>query len=64
MSKKKSRSFIGIDVSKQLLEVAVYENSYHFSCPNKVSAFTKLLAELVDSCKSQSVRSIRARSNA
>ena len=48
MTKKKSRSFIGIDVSKQLLEVAVHESSYHFSCPNKVSAFANLIAELVD----------------
>lgn len=47
MSKKKSHSFIGIDVSKQLLEVAVHESSYHFSCPNKVSAFANLIAELV-----------------
>jgi len=48
MTKKKSRSFIGIDVSKELLEVAVHESSYHFRCPNKVSAFANLIAELVD----------------
>lgn len=48
MTKKKSRSFIGIDVSKQWLEVAVHESSYHFRCPNKVEAFAKLIVELVD----------------
>ena len=48
MAKKKSYSFVGIDVSKQWLEVAVHESSYHFQCPNKVSAFANLLAELVD----------------
>lgn len=48
MTKKKSRSFVGIDVSKQLLEVAVHESSYHFRCQNKVSAFANLIAELVD----------------
>jgi len=47
MSKKKSHSFVGIDVSQQLLEVAVHVSSYHFSCPNKVSAFANLIAELV-----------------
>lgn len=47
MTKKKSRSFIGIDVSKELLEVAVHESSYHFRCPNKLSAFANLIAELV-----------------
>jgi transposase len=47
MSKKKTRPFIGIDVSKQLLEVAVHESSHHFSCPNKVSAMANLIAELV-----------------
>jgi transposase len=48
MTKKKARSFVGIDVSKQLLEVAVHESSYHFSAPNKLSAFVNLIAELVD----------------
>lgn len=47
MTKKKGRSFIGIDVSKKLLEVAVHESSYHFSCPNTVAAFANLIAELV-----------------
>ena len=48
MAKKKSCSYVGIGVSKQWLEVAVHESSYHFQCANKVSAFAKLLAELVD----------------
>jgi transposase len=47
MTKKKSRSVVGIDVAKELLEVAVHESSYHFRCLNKVSAFANLLAELV-----------------
>ena len=45
MSKRKNN--IGIDVSKQLLEVAVYESEFHYRCPNKASAFAELLAELI-----------------
>jgi transposase len=48
MSKKKSKSFIGIDVSKQQLEVAVHERDYKFHCPNKISSFDQLIAELID----------------
>lgn len=48
MTRKKSLVVVGIDVSKELLEVAAHENSYHFRCLNKVSAFAKLIAELVD----------------
>jgi transposase len=48
MSKKKSRSFIGIDVSKHQLEVAAHESDCQFRCANKVSAFGKLIAELID----------------
>ena len=47
MSKKKSKSFIGIDVCKQQLEVAVHESDYQFRCPNKASAFGELIAELI-----------------
>jgi transposase len=47
MSKKKSKSFIGIDVSKRQLEVAAHESDYQFRCPNKASAFGPLLAELI-----------------
>ena len=47
MSKKKSKSFIGVDVSKRLLEVAAYESDYQFRCANKVSAFAELIAELI-----------------
>lgn len=45
MSAKKR--FIGIDVSKQLLEVAAHGSDYHFRCPNKETAFAELIAELV-----------------
>lgn len=45
MSKKKN--FIGIDVSKALLEVAAHNSDYRFRCPNKESAFAELIAELV-----------------
>jgi transposase len=48
MSKKKLRSFVGIDVSKHQLEVATHESDCHFRCANKVSAFGKLIAELID----------------
>lgn len=47
MSKKKLKSFIGIDVCKQQLEVAAYESDYQFRCPNKASAFGELIAELI-----------------
>jgi transposase len=47
MTKKKSRSFIGIDVAKQQLEVAAHESDYQFRCPNKASAFGELIAELI-----------------
>ena len=45
MSKKK---FIGIDVSKLQLEVAAHESDYQFRCPNKLSSFDQLIAELID----------------
>ena len=48
MSKKKSKSFIGIDVSKQELEVAVHQSDFKFRCPNKTSSFGQLIAELID----------------
>lgn len=41
------RTNIGIDVSKQQLEVAVHEHEYHFRCPNKASAFGELVAQLI-----------------
>jgi transposase len=47
MAKKKARSFIGIDVSKDLLEVAVHDSAYHFRSLNKISAFPQLFAELI-----------------
>lgn len=47
MSAKKSKSFIGIDVSKRLLEVAVHESKYQFRCANKASAFAELIVELI-----------------
>lgn len=47
MAKKKTKSFIGIDVSKQQLEVAAHESDYQFRCPNKASAFGALIAELI-----------------
>jgi len=43
----KRKSYIGIDVSKQLLEVAVHESDFHYRCPNQASAFDALLAELI-----------------
>lgn len=47
MSNKKSRrSWIGIDVSKQLLEVAWHQSDYHFRCPNEPKKFPALIAEL------------------
>lgn len=48
MSKKRAKTFIGIDVSKQWLEVAAHEHDYQFRCANKAGAFAALLAELID----------------
>jgi transposase len=48
MTKKKSpSSFIGIDVSKQLLEVAVHQKDYHLRFPNDPKKFPALSAELI-----------------
>lgn len=47
MSRKKAKSFIGIDVSKQLLEVAIHEQDYQFRGANKASAFGALITELI-----------------
>jgi transposase len=47
MVKQKSKSFIGIDVCKQQLDVAAHESDYQFRCPNKASAFGELRAELI-----------------
>ena len=47
MTKKKSKSFIGIDVSKHELAVAAHESDYQFRCPNKASGFGVLIAELI-----------------
>lgn len=43
----KKRSFIGIDVSKELLEVAVHQSGYKFRCPNDCINFPELIAELI-----------------
>jgi transposase len=47
MCKKKSKAFIGIDVSKKLLEVAAHESDYQFRCANKAKAFGELIVELI-----------------
>lgn len=47
MAQKKSKSCIGIDVSKAELEVAAYERDYRFRCANKASAYGELIAELI-----------------
>jgi transposase len=46
-TKTPRRSFIGIDVSKQFLEVAVHKTECHFRCPNEPTKFPGLLAELI-----------------
>jgi transposase len=40
-----TQTFIGIDVSKRLLEVAVHESNYHFRCANQERDFGQLIAE-------------------
>src|SRR6185369_14875884 len=44
---KKRRSFIGIDVSKDLLEIAVHQSNYHFQSGNDPKQFPTLLSELI-----------------
>lgn len=44
---KKRRSFIGIDISKQLLEVGVHQSDYHFGCPNDPKTFPSPISELI-----------------
>ena len=44
---KKRRSFIGIDISKKLLEVGVHQSDYHFQCPNDPKNFPTLITELI-----------------
>jgi transposase len=44
---KKRRSFMGIDVSKKLLEVGVHQSDYHFRCPNDPQHFPALITELI-----------------
>lgn len=46
-TKSSRRSFIGIDVSKQLLEIAVHKSNYRFCCPNDLKKFPQLIAELI-----------------
>jgi len=46
-NKKSSRSWIGIDVSKRLLEVAVHKSDYHFRFPNEPAKFPDLISELI-----------------
>lgn len=48
MSSKKSRcSYIGIDVSKHCLEIAVHKSDYHLRCANDPKEFAALIAELI-----------------
>lgn len=44
---KKRRSFIGIDVSKKLLEIGVHQSDYQFRCPNDPKNFPALITELI-----------------
>jgi transposase len=46
MSSKQAKPFIGIDVSKNTLEVAAHEQEKYFRCSNQTSAFPELIAEL------------------
>lgn len=45
--KKSPRTFIGIDVSKQLLEIAVHKSDYRFRYLNNPKHFPELIAELI-----------------
>ena len=59
MPTKKARSFIGIDVSKKMLEVAVHDRENHFHCANLDSAFPTLIAELIARAQPHSPRGMR-----
>jgi len=45
--RSRRRSFIGIDVAKQILEVGQYQSAYGFRCPNDQQHFPALLSELI-----------------
>jgi transposase len=47
MTTKRSKPYVGLDVSKKLLELAVHESDYRRCYPNKASAFAELIVELV-----------------
>src|SRR5258706_545330 len=47
LAKRSRRSFIGIDVSKQLLEIGVHKSKYRLCCPNDPKKFPALIAELI-----------------
>lgn len=47
LANKSRRSFIGIDVSKQLLEIGVHKSNYRLCCPNDAKKFPALIAELI-----------------
>jgi len=47
LAKRSRRSFIGIDVSKQLLEIGVHKSNYRLCCPNDPKKFPALIAELI-----------------
>jgi transposase len=44
---KKRRRFIGIDVSKKLLEIGVHQSDYQCRCPNDPKNFPALITELI-----------------
>lgn len=48
MARNKTRSHIGIDISKARLEVAAYQSDYVYRCANQPAAFPALIAELID----------------
>ena len=47
MTQRKKKSHIGIDVSKQQLEIAVKGSDHIYRCANRPSAFPELIAELI-----------------
>lgn len=47
MTTKQFKPYVGLDVAKKLLELAVHESDYRGCYPNKVSGFAELIADLI-----------------
>jgi len=47
MITNRTKPYVGLDVSKKVLELAIHESDYRRCYPNKASAFAELITELI-----------------